>query len=379
MLGRAVFAIVWSSLGVACGGDGAPSCADVVARLGLDTERAASVRADCEAASWTAPERRCVRTADGDDAAWACVRRGAFAGAAGAAPAGDWTDVRRRDHAGERCGSESEQRPAWIASDARLSATCRDDGGALECVGVSSFWESRPFAMDEARSGAYDAAAEAIARRLTDPALAPAVSPGRDGRETATLGFDAARLADDDAYADAAATLRAGRSETARHLRTRLGAAAREARYWEVYKDRGERRFLAFVRVEVDAAALEAVSRHYAQKVPMLGATLGVSGPLHPWFDEDFPDGVVVLDPGTSAFAGAGVPAGGVIVAGHDRKPVADAEALVAQCKAVEQQSSYITVAVRTDPRAAPVTYDVRLDGAGGEVAAVTGASDPMP
>jgi S1-C subfamily serine protease len=123
--------------------------------------------------------------------------------------------------------------------------------------------------------------------------------------------------------------------------------------------------------VRVPSAAFQALVEHHAQVSDMLGARLGVTGPLHPWFDTEYPSGVVVLDPGTGAYAAAGITAGAVVIAGHDRKPVPDPPTLIAQCEAAHPQS-FITVAVRRDPAQAPVTFDVRLDGGGAPVAAVT-------
>lgn len=192
---------------------------------------------------------------------------------------------------GEVTAASEPTRPAWITGDAASSSSCAEVEGGLACTGVSSLSPLQDDAVEEARDVALDAAAEAVAQRIKEPAW-----------KNATAVWEAARVAKQAALEGNPASSQARREvRQARRAVARLllngGAVSPTpaSRYWEERSNKDGKQYLAFARVVVPAASIEKMVAEYGVTQTVQGATVAPMFPLVGWRYPELDHGVVVV------------------------------------------------------------------------------------
>lgn len=198
--------------------------------------------------------------------------------------------------AGPVVARSASARPDWITAVAAPGAAyCSDDGGGLRCVGVSTLSPSQEDAEDEASDAAIEAIAFELGKRITDAPWIASVQgmylPARDAKLAA--------LHRDLQSTQARRDVREGRRAVAHALRGVIPTAT--GRYWEAFDARDGRRFVAFVQVELAAAAAKRLVTTYTQRHAALGATAVAYFPGLAWRFPKLSRGAVIvaLEPGT--------------------------------------------------------------------------------
>ncbi len=217
------------------------------------------------------------------------------------------------------------ERPAWIVGRrAEGGARARDvPSRGSSCVGASVAAALRDDAEAEAADAAYEAAANAIALRIADPAWKRAVPPIYAAARTAKLG--ALDRAPD--QAGARRDVREARAAVAAALRATGGAAVPAAptgRYWEELTGPEGKRYVAYAQVALGATELARLVEAYAQPASALGATAAGAFPLVGWRHPRLERGAIVTALGPGPLQDAGL-AEQAIVLSIDGRDVADA------------------------------------------------------
>jgi hypothetical protein len=186
------------------------------------------------------------------------------------------------------------ERPAWIASDRPGAAACTETPNkGVSCVGVSAPATTRDDAEAEAADAAYEAAANAIALRITDAKWRQVVpSIYSAAREAKLSALDRAP----DATA-ARRDVREARAAVAHALRTTGGAAipaTPTGRYWEEHSGPDGKRYLAFAQVALGPTELARLVEIYGQPASALGATAASVFPLVGWRHPKVERGAIV-------------------------------------------------------------------------------------
>jgi len=200
-------------------------------------------------------------------------------------------------------------RPAWIASDLPGGATCGETPGkGVSCVGVSSMSGRRDDAEAEAADAAYEAAANAIAVRITDPRWRQVVPPIYSASREAKLGtLD--RAPD---QTTPRREVREARAAVAAALRATGGAAVPATptgRYWEEHTAPDGKRYVAFAQVTLGPTELARLVEVYAQPAGALGATVVGAFPLVGWRYPKVERGAIVTALGAGPLEGIGLAA----------------------------------------------------------------------
>jgi hypothetical protein len=215
-------------------------------------------------------------------------------------------------------------RPAWIASDLPGSAACADTPArGVSCVGVSTPSARRDDAEAEAADAAYEAAANAIALRIADPAWKQAVPPIYVASREAKLGtLDRAPE-----QTSARRDVREARAAVALALRATGGPAVPATptgRYWEERTGPDGKRHVAFAQVALGPTELARLVEAYAQPAGALGATVVGAFPLVGWRYPRVERGAIVTALGAGPLQDVGI-AEQYIVLSIGGRDVADA------------------------------------------------------
>ncbi|HLU68045.1 MAG TPA: hypothetical protein VKZ63_17295, partial [Kofleriaceae bacterium] len=241
------------------------------------------------------------------------------------------------------------QKPVWITSETPASAYCQDNVVRLICVGVSSYNPSREEARLEAVNAALEELVNTIGVRTTDPQFVGEVRPLYDSaRAEAHKKLDSTRAAPRSAEHTAALDqVRAARLAVAEALAATGGAAAptqQAAWFWEEYEtpDGKGTEFLVYVRFDVGADALKALTDEYARPVDVLGGKVVTLFPGLAWSAPDLRQGAVVLESrGALAQLGAGERS---VITAVDGQPVRTAAELAALVKDKPSRQLELTV-----------------------------------
>jgi len=174
---------------------------------------------------------------------------------------------------GELASRSARARPTWIVHDAPDAATCSELADrAISCVGVSSVSSRQDDAEDEATDAAFEAAASALAVRITDATWNQVVPPIYAAvRDAKLAAFDR-----DPRSTTARREVREARHAVAQALRSTGGGAVPPAptgRYWEEYRGPDGKRYLAFAQVTLGATEQAKLVESYALRATALGAT----------------------------------------------------------------------------------------------------------
>jgi hypothetical protein len=190
---------------------------------------------------------------------------------------------------------------------------------------VSAMAARRDDAEAEAADAAYEAAANAIALRITDPRWRRAVPPIYAASREAKLGtLD--RAPDQTA---ARRDVREARAAVALALRAGGGAAVPATptgRYWEEHTGPEGRRYVAFAQVALGPTELAKLVEAYAQPAGALGATVVAAFPLVGWRYPKVERGAIVTALGSGPLQDIGL-AEQYIVLSIDGRDVTDASA----------------------------------------------------
>ncbi len=147
-----------------------------------------------------------------------------------------------RDAVGAVKSKSADARPAWIESDVRFSASCKDDGGGITCIGVSSYADTQDDAQGEATSAALEELSNTIGDKLAgdDPAFfgAQVQKLYGEARNLALTGFEKVKAETDGAsYDHSRKIVRDGRAAVAGQLsKSGIVKAPPTDQYWEEYE-----------------------------------------------------------------------------------------------------------------------------------------------
>jgi len=208
-----------------------------------------------------------------------------------------------RDAVGAMKTKSGDARPAWIKSDARFVGTCAEENGALVCVGVSTYAETKEDATTEASEAALEALTNAVDQRIgNDPLFAQEVRKIYSENRARALGdYEAARAAEDGtAYDSTRKRVRDGRRNVTAALRktaTSFIPAQPTEEYWEEYEPLvgAGSRFLVFVRYEFSNDIMKKLTERYATAVESEGAKVLTVFPAVAWRFPEIRDGAVIV------------------------------------------------------------------------------------
>jgi hypothetical protein len=260
------------------------------------------------------------------------------------------------------------ERPPWIATDLPGGAACTDTpGGGVSCAGVSAPSARRDEAEAEAADAAYEAAANAIALRIADPAWTRAVPPIYAAAREAKLGtLD--RAPD---QTSARRDVREARAAVAVALRATGGAAVPAAptgRYWEEHTGPDGKRYLAFAQVALGPTELARLVSTYAEAAGALGVTTASAFPLVAWRHPRLERGAIVTALGPGPLQALGLAEQYIIlsVAGRDVTDAASFARLAAEEHAgLEARGGTLRLKVQT-AEPAPREFALSLEPAAG-------------
>ncbi len=256
------------------------------------------------------------------------------------------------------------ERPPWIAADLPGGAACTDTPGkGVSCVGVSSPSARRDDAEAEAADAAYEAAANAIAVRIADPAWQRAVPPIYAAAREAKLGtLD--RAPD---QTSARRDVREARAAVALALRATGGSAVPAAptgRYWEEHTGPDGKRHVAFARVALGPTELARLVEAYTEAAGALGVTTVAAFPLVAWRHPRLERGAIVTALGPGPLQALGLAEQYVVlsIAGRDVTDAASFARLAAEEHAgLEARGGTLRLKVQT-PDPAPREFALSLD-----------------
>jgi len=214
---------------------------------------------------------------------------------------------------GPVAGRSAPARPAWIGTGTLGSVTC---SGAA-CVGVSLPFASQEEAEDDASDAAYEGVAYAVAGDGWLASIAPQLV------ETRAAALAAVQR--DAQSAQARRDVSDGRHAVARLFKRSAPPVA--ARYWESYDSPDGKRFVAFAKVELNAAEAKRLAGSASPPSHSLGATVVDLQPELGWRFPKLDHGAIVtkLEPGPLQDLGLAEHYIILSIDGHD---VADAASL---------------------------------------------------
>lgn len=197
---------------------------------------------------------------------------------------------------GKLTAASVEQRPAWITNDTSLAGYCADqEGGGLQCVGVSGLSPTSDDGIDEAGDAALDAIAGAVASRIEDPNWRTRVGNLYAQARQAKLS-----AADKDPNSvSARREVRDARRAVAKVLRATSGGAVPAApseRYWEEYDNgTGSKQFIGFATYTLQPAEVKRLVDTYKTPSEALGARALTVFPQLAWRYPDLQRGAVLV------------------------------------------------------------------------------------